>query len=133
MFRPSRLAAVAVIALATVVPAHFAHAVSTQDAATTITMWAGPTYSPTTNTHVDSQHPLVVTALRVLAANFKNQTGITVNFVNPALGANVTQDQWLSWMQTQIAAGTAPDVAYVPQGPDMSSHGWFMNMDSLFA
>jgi hypothetical protein len=131
MFRPSRLAAVAVIALATVVPANLTHAVSTQAASTTITMWAGPTYSPTTNTHVDAQHPLVVTALRVLAANFKNQTGITVNFVNPALGPTVTQDQWLSWMQTNIAAGTAPDVSWVPQGPDMSSHGWFMNMDSL--
>jgi raffinose/stachyose/melibiose transport system substrate-binding protein len=116
---------------ALVLPFGAAHAQRAQDTGTTITMWAGPAFTPTTNTHIDAQHPTVVTALRILAANFKNQTGITVNFVNPAYGANITFDQYTSYMQTNIAAGTAPDVSWVPQGPDQSSHGWFMNLDSL--
>lgn len=96
----------------------------------TVTMFAGPLYSPTANTTPTVQNPRVNTALRTLAERFKQQTGITVNFVNPAInspdGQGTDPAKWQAYMQSNVAAGTAPDIVLVQPGPDQSGSGWFL-------
>jgi raffinose/stachyose/melibiose transport system substrate-binding protein len=103
--------------------------------AQTVTMYAD-VYSPTEATTVTAANPRVVTALQVLADDFAQQTGITIEFVNPAvMGADngIDRGKWEAYMQSSIAAGNAPDIVYVPQGPDQSGKGWFLALDDAFA
>jgi raffinose/stachyose/melibiose transport system substrate-binding protein len=107
----------------------------TPSLAQTVTMYAGP-YSPTEATTVTAANPRVVTALQVLADDFEKQTGIKIEFVNPAvMGADngIDRGKWEAYMQSSIAADNAPDIIYVPQGPDQSGKGWFLALDDLYA
>jgi len=100
----------------------------------TVTMYAGPDFTPYGGP-ITTQHTHVVTALKVLAQRFQQQTGIRVSFVNPAIGSgsgNVYPD-WNRYMQASIAANTAPDVALALQGISISQLGWFTNLDSALA
>ncbi len=118
------------LVLALLLPLSAVAAHGVRDTSTTITMYAGG-YSPTAWTTVSAQHPRAVTALRVLADKFKQQTGITVKFVNPA-GVS-SYETYVAWMQANVSAGTAPDVVSVGQGPDFSTHGWYAYLDSYYA
>jgi raffinose/stachyose/melibiose transport system substrate-binding protein len=103
--------------------------------AQTVTMYAG-VYSPTEATTITAANPRVVTALQVLAEEFEQQTGIKVEFVNPAVTGEdngIDRGKWEAYMQSSIAAGNAPDIVYVPQGPDQSGKGWFLALDDAFA
>lgn len=133
--RQSQIAMLAAFGLVGVSTGASVVMVQAQGSGKTVTMYA-QLYAPTAATTVSTQTPRVVTALRVLADRFKTQTGITVNFVNPALNGpdiGIDRDKWLAYMQSSVAAGTAPDVVYVPTGPDQSGSGWFLPLNEYFA
>ena len=114
-----------------------AGSVNAQTGAKTLRVYAG-VYTPTAATTVTAQTPRVNNALRDLAQKFTQQTGIKVEFVTP--GYNYADSdtpenraKWESFMQAGIASGTAPDITAVPQGPDQTGKGWFLNLDSAYA
>jgi len=112
-----RVVAAAGLAAVIVAPQSLMHAPATQAAAgTTVTMypyeWMPSTGAPT------AAHPLVYHALQVLADKFKAQTGITIKFIAP-LCVSVVQaclNQTHTYLETQVAANTAPDVMVVHNG-----------------
>ena len=110
--------------------------VDAQSTGKTLRVFAG-VYTPTAATTVTAQTPRVNNALRDLAQKFTQQTGIKVEFVTPGFNVADTDTpenraKWESFMQAGIASGTAPDITAVPQGPDQTGKGWFLNLDSAY-
>jgi ABC-type glycerol-3-phosphate transport system substrate-binding protein len=98
-------------------------------AGTTVTMysyeWTPSTGAPT------AAHPLVYHALQVLADKFKTETGITIKFVAPVCVSVVQAclDQTHTFLQTQVAANTAPDVMLVHNGTMEGATTYWMNLN----
>ena len=102
----SRLAAMATLVLAALVPANVAQIRHVHAAGITVTMYAGPSLTPYGGP-INQQHMHAVTALKVLAQQFEKQTGIQIRFANPAIGSasGNTYPDWNRYMQASIAGG----------------------------
>src|SRR5712692_8569369 len=79
----------------------------------TVTMYAYE-WTPSSGAPT-AAHPLVYHALQVLADKFKAQTGITIKFIAPLCVSVVEAclNQTHTYLETQVAAYTAPDVMLV--------------------
>ncbi len=95
----------------------------------TVTMYAYE-WTPSAGTPTP-EHPLVYHALRVLADRFKAETGITIKFIAPVCVSVVQAclNQTHTYLQTQVAANTAPDIAVVHNGSMEASSGYWLNLD----
>lgn len=125
--------AIALVALS-LAPVGFAQAQRTHVGnGTVVTMYAGE-WTPTGNTP-DAAHPRVYHALQVLAQKFQQQTGIRISFVNPGFSPQndpnglVDETQYL---QSHIAANTAPDIAAVGNIFTQAAYGWWANLDAYY-
>jgi len=133
-FSIARLSVVALLAIAALIPANLVPAGQARAASgAVVTMYAGG-FTPYGG-KISPQHQHVVTALKVLADQFQKQTGIQIQFINPAIGTGTGNNypDWNRYMQSAIAGGTAPDVVDAPQGIGISQLGWFQDMTSYLA
>jgi ABC-type glycerol-3-phosphate transport system substrate-binding protein len=79
-----------------------------------------------------AEHPLVYHALQVLADKFKAQTGITIKFIAPVCVSVVQAclNQTHTYLETQVAANTAPDVMVVHNGTMEGATTYWMNLNA---
>src|ERR1035437_7430984 len=123
-----RSGAATVLALAAL-PFGTAHLPSTRAASgQTVSVWMGE-WQP--NPVVSQTNPHPHKALLVLAQQFEKQTGIHINFVSTGFNISDTNafTEYPTYMQTHVAANTAPDVMFVHNHQMDGSTGWFANLD----
>jgi ABC-type glycerol-3-phosphate transport system substrate-binding protein len=95
----------------------------------TVTMYAYE-WTPSTGAPT-AAHPLVYHALQVLADKFKSETGITIKFIPPVCVSVIQAclNQTHTYLETQVAANTAPDVMLVHNGTMEGATTYWMNLN----